>query len=157
LMDNYDFFSTFVTAVGRNDTLSTWAQVHFGSKVQVFSDLPAEDPPGADDMPYVILHTPGVAKHQERREQSYTISADLGLNKGVLATRAEDNIEEPAGIELILDFVTIFIEAVEGALPANTSFGYTMQADTLGSLPEVYAFVDLEFIMRITLGGDPLG
>jgi hypothetical protein len=155
-MDNYDFLNTFVTAVAGNAALASWANTQFGLAVSVFADVTSAGLPAAADMPYAIFHTPGVEKHQERREQRYAIAVDLAIDKNALKTRAESNVDEPAGVELVLDMAQLVIDAVKAALPANTVMGYSLSADTLGALPEVYAYMDFDFTTKITIAGDPL-
>jgi hypothetical protein len=156
-MDNYDFFNTFVTAIAGNAAISSWCNANFGKGLAVFADVTSGDLPTAADMPYALVHTPSVSKHQDRREQRYGLAVDVGINKDALATRAETNVEQPAGIELILDLGTAVAAAVAAALPANTSMGYELSADTLGALPEVHGYIDFDFITYVTMAGDPLG
>lgn len=155
-MDNYDFFATFVNAIGRGAAIDAWCDANFGRPLKVFADVESDALPTAADMPYAILHTPGVEKHQERREQRYSMSVDLAIDKNAFASRAETNIAQPAGIEMILDLATLVAAAVKAALPANTVFGYSLAADTLGALPEVYAYMELDFTTTVTIAGDPL-
>lgn len=156
-MDNYDFFNLFVTAIGQNAAVASWCSAQFGASLSVFADVTSAGLPAADNMPYAIVHTPGVEKHQERRAQRYQLSVDLAIDKDALATRAESNVEQPAGVELIMDLAQLVINAVKAALPANTVMGYGLSADTLGSLPEVYAYLDFDFTTTVTIAGDPLG
>lgn len=155
-MDNYDFFSTFVTAIGSSTAIEAWAQAQFGRTLKVFADVTSAGLPTADDMPYALVHTPGVQKHQERREQQYSMAVDLAITKDALAVLADTGTAQPAGVELILDLASLVVDAVKAALPANTVMGYSLSADTLGALPEVYAYVDLEFTTKVTIAGDPL-
>ncbi|MCU0589864.1 MAG: hypothetical protein MUC33_01370 [Desulfobacterales bacterium] len=158
-MDNYDFFNTFVTAIAGNAAIESWCVTQFGAgtKLNVFADVTSAGLPSASDMPYAIMHTPGVQKHQERREQNYSIAVDLAINKDALASTAYGNLDQPAGVELVLDLAQLVIDAVKASLPANTVMGYSLSADTLGALPEVYAYIDLDFKTELTLGMDPLG
>jgi hypothetical protein len=155
-MDNYDFFGTFVSAISGDAAIAAWCGARFGTALTVFADVESEALPARDDMPYALIHTPGVAKHQERREQIYQIAVDLALDKAALASAAATNLKQPAGIELILGLAQLMIDAVKAALPANTVFGYTLSADTLGALPEVHAYLDLDFTTTVTIAGDPL-
>jgi hypothetical protein len=156
-MDNYDFFNTFATAVAGNAAIGAWASAQFGKALKVFADVTSADLPDTDDMPYAIFHTPGVDKHQERRQQRYQLSVDIAVNKDALATRAESNVAQPAGVELVLDLAQLVINAVKAALPANTVMGYGLSADTLGALPEVFGYLDFDFTTTVTIAGDPLG
>ncbi len=157
-MDNYDFFNTFVAAITGNVAIESWCGTQFGAgtKLNVFADVSSASLPTADDMPYAIVHTPGVQKHQERREQMYSMAVDIAIAKDALATGTATNLDQPAGLELILDLASLVVDAVKAALPANTFMGYSLSADTLGALPEVYAYLDFEFITHVTLAGDPL-
>jgi len=155
-MNLYTFFNTFIAAVAADSTLDDWANSMFGTGIKVLADLVSDDLPAAADMPYIIFHTPEVSKHQERRANEYVMGVDLALDKDALKIRAEGSITEPAGIELILDFVEKIIDIIAASLPANTVFGYRLAADTLGSLPEVHGYMDLEFSEKITIGTDPM-
>ena len=157
-MDNYDFFNTFVTAITGNAAIEAWCGTNFGAgtKLNVFADVTSAGMPTADDMPYAIIHTPGVQKHQERREQMYSLAVDIAITKDALATVAATNLDQPAGVELILDLASLVVDAVKAALPANTVMGYGLSADTLGALPEVHGYIDFEFTTHVTIAGDPL-
>lgn len=155
-MDLYDFYNTFITAVASDSSTDEWALRYFGKQISVFVDLQSGELPTAAEMPYIIIHTPEAIKDQNRRSNEYLLALDIALDKDSLAIRTENNVEQPAGIELILDLVTLVIAAVKAALPANTTFGYRMSADTLGSLPQIYGYVDLTFTEEITIGTDPL-
>lgn len=155
-MDNYDFFNTFITAVGRDSAIEAWCKANFGRSPTVFADVESTALPAAENMPYLIFHTPGIGKHQERREQAYSIAVDLGLDKSALEQRAEPNVKQPSGIQLVLDMATLIVAAVKAALPSNTVFGFNLSADTLGALPEVYGYMDLDFTTQVTIAGDPL-
>jgi len=154
-MDLYDFFSSIITAIAGDSALESWAQSNFGDSVQVFADISSASPPQAADMPYVIVHSPGAVKNQQRRVREYTLAVDLALSKDALKTRAESNLEEPAGL-VLLDFATLVAAAVASALSGSMSFGYSLAADTLGSLPQVYGYMDFEFSEPVTIGSDPL-
>jgi hypothetical protein len=155
-MDNYDFLNTFPTAVAASTAIGSWATTQFGKSVTVYIDLEGGALPTKDNMPYVIFHTPGVSKDQEVRDRRYQISADIAINKETFKTRAETTVKEPTGIELVLDFATLIAACVKSALPGNTLFGYNLSADTLGSLPEVFGYIDFTFVEHITLGSDPI-
>jgi hypothetical protein len=155
-MDNYDFLNTFITAIAQNAAIESWAQAQFGASLSVFADVTSSELPGSGEMPYALVHTPAVEKHQDRREQRYGISVDIAVNKDALATRAETNVEQPAGIELILDLATLVVSAVKAAIPANTTMGYSLSADTLGALPDVFGYIDFDFTTLVTIAGDPL-
>ena len=155
-MDLYDFYNTFITAVAADNGLHAWCRVKFDNDLTVLADLQSHALPTVDDMPYVIFHTPEAIKNQERRVNEYTLGVDVGLNKDALAVRAEDSVEQPAGIELILDFVTLLVGVVKDSLPSNTSFGYRLAADTLGSLPKIHGYIDFDFMEKVTIGTDPL-
>lgn len=155
-MDNYDFLNLFVTGIARDASTSAWCNAFFGRGLKVLADLEGAALPSAADMPYALIHTPAIDKHQDRREQRYGLAVDLALDKDALSARAEPNIAQPAGVELILDLATLVAAAVKTALPANTTMGYSLSADTLGALPEVYAYMDFDFITIVTIAGDPL-
>jgi hypothetical protein len=82
-------------------------------------------------------------------------SFQIGCN--LVSSMRASLVEQPAGIELILDLGTAVAAAVAAALPANTSMGYELSADTLGALPEVHGYIDFDFITYVTMAGDPLG
>jgi len=155
-MDLYDFYNTFIMAVAGDGDLDAWAKSRFGVMMSVFADLSSHALPTVDGMPYVIMHTPEAAKHQNRRVNEYGLAVDVAINRDALQLTAYENVELPAGIELILDGVTLIVAAIKGALPANTAFGYSLSADTLGSLPEIYAYLDFTFSETVTIGTDPL-
>lgn len=155
-MDLYDFYNTFITAVGQNASIASWSNTHFGKAFKVFADVTSADLPTIEDAPYCIFEGPGFSRHQERSVQMHSIGIELCLNKDALATRGETNIEQPAGIELVNDLVTLVIAAVKAALPANTVFGVDGAMDTLGALPAVYAYLDFNFETKVTIAGDPL-
>ena len=155
-MDAYDFFQTFVSAAARDAAIAAWADAHFGRPVKVFADLESGALPQSSEMPYMIFHSPGVEKHQDVRVQRYSLAVDLAIDKNALQDRAETNVSEPAGVELILDLGTLLAAAVKTALPSNTTFGYMLAADTLGALPEVHGVMDLDFSTIVTIAGDPL-
>lgn len=155
-MDNYDFLNTFVSAIAHSAAIDSWCTAQFGRSLSVFADATSAGLPTPDDAPYALIHTPAVEKHQERSEQRYALSVDLSINKDALAVRAETNIEQPAGIELIMDLSELVVSACKAALPPNTAMGYTLSADTLGALPDVFAYIDLDFVTKVTIAGDPL-
>jgi len=155
-MDLYDFFNTFVTAAAGDIELQTWGQLQFGAAVRIFADVESDGLPTAADMPYVLFHSPLGSKRQTGRLNSYGLAADLALTKDALKMRLEDNLAEPAGLELILDMVTLLVEALVEALPENVTLAIDLGADTLGMLPEVHAYLDLTFEETITIGVDPM-
>jgi hypothetical protein len=155
-MDAYDFFALFTTAIAQSTAIADWTAANFGRPLKLYVDVEGGALPQASDMPYAIFHTPGVQRHQERREQIHTIAVDLALDTSARQPRAESNAQEPAGIQLVIDLHTLVVAAVKAALPANTAFGYTLSADTLGALPEVHGYMDFEFTTRVTIAGDPL-
>lgn len=155
-MDNYDFFNTIITAVAQDSSIASWCQANFGRGLKVFADVESAALPTSDDMPYALFHTPGIEKHQERREQIYAIALDLGVNKDSLEQRSDLDVKQPAGIQLIMDMSTLVVAAIKAALPANTVFGFSLLADTLGALPDVFGYFDLDFTTKVTIAGDPL-
>jgi hypothetical protein len=155
-MDAFDFFSLFATAIAQSSAIAAWANAQFGRPLKLYVDVEGGALPDASDMPYAILHTPGVQRHQERREQAFSVAVDLALDKSAYRQRPETHAAEPSGVELIMDLHTLVVAAVKAALPDNTTFGYAVSADTLGALPEVHAYMDFDFTTRVTLAGDPL-
>lgn len=155
-MDSYDFLNTFPAAVASSSDIARWSAAQFGKSVTVYVDLEGGALPTRDDMPYVIFHTPGVNKNQEVRDRRYHISADIAILKDEYKTRVDSTVNEPAGIELVIDFATLIAACVKSALPANTLFGYDLSADTLGSLPEVFGYIDFSFVEHVTMGNDPV-
>jgi len=157
-MDLYDFFNTFTTAVAKDVALDLWAMAHFGHHVTVYPDLDFSNPPDSeDDTPYVIFHSPGKRSGQEMRTIDYGMELWLVLNKSTHKTRAEDNITEPAGVELISDFITKTQAAIVAALPANFMVDFEVVTDTIGMIPEIHGHLACEFMQRLVIGQDPLG
>ena len=156
-MELYPFINTFTSAVAADDSLDAWTMTNFSKSLTVLVDLQSNALPTSDDMPYAIFQTPGISKDQERRINEYAFGVDLAFTKNALQVRAESNIGEPAGIELVSEFIAMVVDAIEAVVPANFAFGYQVAADTLGSLPEVYAYLDFEFRQTHTIGSNPIG
>lgn len=155
-MDLYDFTNTFIQAVARSSALDDWCAAYFGRGAAVFGNVRSARLPAREDMPYVIFHSPESIKHQERRINEYVLGVDLALNYDELKMRAEANLQETGGLELVLDMAELIETAIEGALPARFVFGRHLTADNLGMLPEVHAYIDYEFQEKITIGTDPM-
>jgi hypothetical protein len=155
-MDLYDFYNTFFTAVASDSQLDTWATANFGHAHKVMVDFYVGDPPGASDRPYIIFHTPGYDKDQEQRISRYYIGATLVVASADLVTRAEDALELPTGMELILDFMTHVQRIVAAALPANFAVGFAAAADTMVTDSEIAAEMDMAFEQKATIGTNPL-
>ena len=155
-MDLYDFYALFIEALAQDTDLDSWGQVQFGQEISVFADINSESPPDEADMPYIIVHTPGSVRGTDMAHQEHSIAINFALNKETLKVRPDENLIEPDGIELIMDFATLIIDSIRGALPANTQMKYDLLADTIGSLPYAYGDLDMEFITLLTLGTDPM-
>ena len=155
-MDNYTFYKTFIDALGQDQDIQAWGKLNFDSSVSVFADLQTQSPPGEDDMPYILIHTPEVLKGMEERIQEYGVSIDLAITKNALQIRADD-VEEPSGLELILDFGELVVDCIEDALPDNMVLSYRLRGDTTGSLPDIYGFLEFRFRKYLSIGNDTLG
>lgn len=152
----YEFFAALGAAVASDAAIGAWAQTHFGRPLSVFLDVVSGQLPTAEQMPYAVVHTPAVERHEERRERRYGLAVDLALDKQALKTRPEPNAAEPSGLELALELVELVVGAVRRSLPERVAMGFALSADTLGALPEVHAYIDFEFEDLVVLGEDPL-
>lgn len=152
----YDLFSSVAQALAVNSAIYSWAQQNFGRGLSVFADLSSAALPGREEMPYAVVHTPVAEKHEGRSEQRFGMAIDLALDKDALSANVATNLAEPAGVKLICELLELVVAAVRGARPENALLGYSISADTLGALPEVRAYLDMDFTVFTTLGEDPL-
>lgn len=154
-MDNSTFFKTIIDALGADQSIQDWGQLNFASAVSIFVDISTEDPPGADDCPYMLIHRPGVEKSLRESVSRYHLDIDLVINKEGLEVRVDD-VEKPSGIDLIMEFTSLVIDCIKDNLPTNMLFGYETRSDTLGSLPDVLAYIHLTFWENVLIGTSPI-
>jgi hypothetical protein len=155
-MDLYDFYNTFFTAAATDAELITWAHINFDRAHKVLVDFYVDDPPAAADRPYILFHTPGHEKDQTQRINRYYIGTTLVISTNDLTLRAESGLEEPSGMELILDFMTHLQRLIAAACPAHFSVGFSAAADTMVTDTEVVAEMDMAFDEVVTIGTSPL-
>ena len=156
LMNLKTFLETFTAAVARDSALTSWAATHFAT-LSVYKDMPSDAFPSIeDDYPFVVLLPTEKTSGQQSRHIEYGLDAWLGLNVAGYKTRAEGNLTEPSGVDLICDFIEKVKAAIVTGLPANVSVSFTEAIDTLGRPPEVQAFIEMDFVEVVTLGTDPL-
>lgn len=156
-MDPYTFFDTIIQAVARDVELDAWAVSSFGQGVTVYADIDSDQDGDRGDMPYILFAMPGYSAHQDRAVVEWRIEAWMALNKDAFTVRTEDNVTEPGGGKLMLEFFQHVRNAIKADLPAHFSFGGSIDTDTVGQMPEVHGAALFEFTQRITIGTDPLG
>ena len=151
------FFNTFKEAVAQDSDLSSWAYAQFGKQMSVWADLPSDTfPDVSDDYPFVVIVPAEKETNQQRRLITYRLEAWLAFSLADYQTRAEPNLTEPSGSELICDFIELVKAAVVAALPDNTTVGFLELVDALGHPPDVEGFIEMNFRHEPTIGyGDP--
>jgi len=156
-MELKTFLETTATAVAQDSDLTAWVLASFGIALTVYKDLPSDVFPDIEnDYPFVVLLPTEKRSGQEQRVIEYGLDAWLGLNVATYQTRAEGNLTDPTGVDLICDFIEKVKTAVVSDLPANTSVSFVEVIDTLGRPPEVQGFIEMDFRQVVTIGTDPL-
>lgn len=156
-MDLKTFLETFTAAVARDADLASWAKRHFG-ELTVYKDLPSDTFPDIeDDYPFVVLLPTEKSSGQRQRRIDYGLDAWLGLNIDTYKTRAEGNVTEPGGVDLICDFIEKVKTAVTAGQPDGFTVSFLEVIDTLGRPPEVQGFIEMIFVQDLSIGDDPLG
>ena len=151
------FLETFTAALAADSDLSAWAAVNFGRSLSIYKDLPSDTFPSIeDDYPFVVLMPADKASGQQTPRIEYGLEAWLGINKSAYISRAESDVTEPAGVDLICDFIDKVKVAVAAAMPANTSVSFVEMVDALGRTPECDGYIEMNFIEVVTIGTDPL-
>lgn len=150
-------FEIFAAALAQDDSLTSWARLNFARDLAVYKDLPTDVFPDIeDDYPFVMLLPTEKTSGQQSRHIEYGLDAWLGLNMATYQTRAEGNVTEPAGVDMICDFIEKVKDAVVAAMPANTSVSFVEAIDGMGRPPEVQGFIEMDFREVVTIGTDPL-
>jgi hypothetical protein len=150
------FLETFTAAVARDADLGSWAKRHFG-QLTVYKDIPSDTFPDIeDDFPFVVLLPTEKQSNQEWRRIEYGLDAWLGLNIATYKTRADGNVTEADGVDLICDFIEKVKAAVVAAQPEGFTVTFIEEIDTLPRPPEVHGFITMEFIQKLVIGMDPL-
>lgn len=141
-------FDGIVKAVAADNSLDAWANINFGNGHHVFADISSEDPPTADDdSPFIIIAMPGRSADQDRRIIEDRFNVFCCFTKNALKTIANENLEIPSGLYLMLEMEDYIDKAIKGAMPENYTMAYDMDTDNIGVLPEIHA----EFAVRLTL------
>lgn len=154
-MDLYTLFNNAVTAVAGDGDLETYSLIKYGRVHSVKTNPPA-DGLSESDCPMLIIHSPKKDAKQSRRDVVYGFSAEIIITEPDLATRAEDNVQESEGTEIILAMFQYVKEAVRGVLPTNWNFSYSLDSDAMSLFPLMVAGIYFEFVEQLTIGsGDP--
>ena len=157
-MDLYDFYKTIVTGVAQDSDLDTWANAQFSSSVNVFAGMPSDDfPDMEDDVPFVLFGEPSRSCSQNRRTIQYSCGAWMGLSVSGDKTGNPDNLDEPAGVEQILDGMRLVRLAVVASLPDGVTLdGFEEHADVNAAGSEVHGDMGFTFSHVMTIGMNPM-
>jgi len=158
-MDLYDFISAIATAAAQDAPLAAWASAQLDAEqVTVFIDIPGGDLPKFDDnAPFVVFSCPEDSRGLETREITYHVSGWCGLISTALIDTGPANLIQPAGVELIIDFMTLIRAAVATGLPDGIELSsFATMADPMGQNGEANGFFEASFTQYLTIGQDPL-
>lgn len=155
-MDLFEFSNTFVKALAADSELQAWGQVNFGKSVEIFADFSNDALPTADDMPYVLVLSPGTERGQQQSIQRYALEFWAAFDRSGVITRAEPNVTEPNGLQLICQLLERLIVVIEENQPDRFAVAYSVGTDTIGMHPEVHGLIECKFTYQTVLGENPI-
>ena len=156
-MDIKTFIETFAEPMASDATLEDWADVNFGEKVKVFKDFDSDDIPDEDEAaPYMLFANPGKESHNERHNVDWEFLILMTINKDGYKTRVEPNVKEPAGVDLMSDFVAHVQRILIATLPNGWAMGFSTGIDNIEDLPNIHAGLYVSITQKTYTGTNAL-
>ena len=154
-MKTYELLEIVIAALKTDAALATYARAQYDRAPQIYDSYAGDFPPGPDECPYILVHSPGKSANRERQTVPYGLQVDYYVYDETDQVRA-DGAELSSGSIRLLTLQELGRQAILAALPATLTMAYQEESETAELWPFLPATTAFDFTERLRIGQDPL-